>query len=374
MAGDYWDDLRSLVNTWAANVPPTARRKIVGMLRSGTDGQFEAGFFELYLHETLIRSGYDVQIEPTLAHTDRRPDFLASRAGERLYVECTTISANRTTLAKGKRFAPLQAALNRLTAPGVVLRIELLEEGDNVLPEGRLRDRIAKWLATLEVDSLPELGDRHCRVRPFEWIEDGWDIRLHPSQLAPGSSARNASRVLTIGPVYTAFVDDSGAVRRALTNKGTAYGSLGDPLIVAINAASGWPADDDVLDALYGGVQLPINHDGSLGNAFRGPGGYWWSGDQPRHQGVSGVLVVKGLNPWSACDALPTLWLNPSAEHPVDPLAPWRSCRIVDHDATFSNAALSPRDGFGLPETWPRGEPFPAALLRQELRGTDTRV
>jgi hypothetical protein len=361
MCGDYWDDLRLLVNTWASHVDPTPHSKLVGMLRSGTDGQFEAAFFELYLHESLLRSGYEVEIEPSLASTSKRPDFLATRHSERLYVECTTINPHPAARGQAKRFAPLQSALDGLVAPGVVLRIELDSYGQGTLPESRLQQDIGTWLSALDVYGLPPFGDRDHEVAPFTWNEDGWLIRLCPSQLDPDSPARAAQRVMTVGPIHMSFTDDSGAVRRALETKGSRYGALDAPYIVAINATARWPNDEDLLDALYGQVQYPFRPDGTLGEAVRGRGGYFWS-NGPRHEGVSGALVSRGLNPWSVCGEVPTLWLNPVATNPVEPIASWRSCRIVDQQAAFSGPAASVREHLGLSDEWPRGEAFPKII------------
>lgn len=358
MAGDYWDDLRSLVNVWAGRVESAARKKIIGHLQSNTDGQFEAAFFELYVHESLVRAGFRVEVEPKLTATERCPDFFATRRDEKLWLECTTIGGNRAARARAKRFAPLQAALNSLKAPGVVLRIEVDQEGLQILPEASLRGEIAKWLDGLDRNRLPLFTDGDRTTRPFEWDRDGWLVRLHPCRLTSNSPAVTADRVLTVGPVYADFPDDSGKVRRALARKGSAYGTLDAPWVVAINAVAGWPNDDDVVDALYGGLQYPIHTDGTLGEPSRGRGGYWWS-NGPKHEDVSGVLVSRGLNPWSACTEVPTLWLNPAAKHPTSAIASWRSCRIVGGQPTYEDSSTPPRAHFGLSDSWPRGEAFP---------------
>lgn len=81
VAGPYWDQVRELIEDWFSRLCPDAQADIRGRLRSSDDRHVRGAFFELYLHECLLRMGYTVTCHPVLEGTTRRPDFLAEKEG-----------------------------------------------------------------------------------------------------------------------------------------------------------------------------------------------------------------------------------------------------------------------------------------------------
>ena len=85
VAGDYWDQVRDLIGYWVSGFPEAARADIIGRLRSPDFAQHASAFWELYLHETFVRSGFEVMVHTTLAGSARRPDFIVTRGYESYY-------------------------------------------------------------------------------------------------------------------------------------------------------------------------------------------------------------------------------------------------------------------------------------------------
>lgn len=70
----------------SAGPDPTARAELISRFRSKDDTEFRSAFWELYLHESLTRAGYELAPHPE-TENGRRPDFLATKGSDRLYVE-----------------------------------------------------------------------------------------------------------------------------------------------------------------------------------------------------------------------------------------------------------------------------------------------
>lgn len=67
---------RRRVDEWFSRLCPGLKGGVFQRLRSGDDQKFDAGFWELYLHELFTRLGYEIACEPTLPN-GRKIDFFA---------------------------------------------------------------------------------------------------------------------------------------------------------------------------------------------------------------------------------------------------------------------------------------------------------
>ena len=70
-------------------------------------------FWELYLHEAYLRSGYAVTIHPHLAGTGRHPDFLIEGQGTRFYLEAVQACASADEARKGKLLTDVRGCSTR---------------------------------------------------------------------------------------------------------------------------------------------------------------------------------------------------------------------------------------------------------------------
>jgi len=179
-------------------------------------------------------------------------------------------------------------------------------------------DAYEQWVAGVDVDT----GRKNGRVRddanalrfvavtvngPKTWSlglthEDaGWKIGFRAVPKSPEARGRDGARPLGIfWGAEAPWVQDEEGIRGALTDKGSAYGSLGAPFVVAVASSSISLDDDDVLNALYGTevVEFRTFADGTESTAMaRKPDGHWYRGDRWDHRGVSAILVVKNRHP-----------------------------------------------------------------------------
>lgn len=222
-------------------------------MRSTDDRHFKAAFFELYLHECLLRMGYSVTCHPELKGTGRRPDFLAQEPSSSIYVEARPASLSDNAVRGSARVTTIYDSLDKLDSPNFFLWIDVVKQGPNPPSVRSLRSRLERWLAALNPDdySLVNMGREDlpsCVLRSWRL---GNPIRRN-CQIAGGSRKAGIRPLGIFGGGAACWVEDEDGIRGALADKGSAYGSLGATFIVAVASSSISSDDHDVLGALYG--------------------------------------------------------------------------------------------------------------------------
>lgn len=364
VSGPYWDQVRDLVDDWFSRLCVDAQADVRGRLQSRDNRQSGGAFFELYLHECLLRMGYTVTCHPELAGTSRRPDFLAEKDGQSMYVEARSASSSDDMVAKSARVNAVYKSLDKMDSPNFFLWIDVVQQGDAPLGARPLRGKLEKWLDGLEPDEHLLAEDKRRKDLPgYVHEHAGWKIDFRAIPKSPKARGRKGARPLGIfGGSEAQWVNDEVDIRGALTDKGSAYGALSVPLVVAVASNSVTLDGDDVLNVLYGTEVLEFRTytDGTEETVpTRKADGYWYRGDHWAHRGVSAVLVVKDLHPAFVGSQQHTIWEHPAPKFAVDALPIWRRSVVDGGAMTFVNPERSQAEWFGLDDPWPVGEPFP---------------
>lgn len=362
----YWAAVRNLIEDWFTRLPAAAQNDVRGRLRSKDNRQFHGAFWELYLHESLIRSGFEVECHPDIAATNRVPDFFARRGDSAMYLEARTTFEQSANPADDKRLGQLLDSLNRLEDPNFLLWIEIAAQGPADLKVGPLRREVEAWLSGLNPDEiiqqLEASGDIDA-VGVVEWDVDGWKLIMHPIPKAPGRRGLNGKPTVGVhGPAEASMIDNVSPLRAALSDKGSAYGNLEHPFVVAIRSSSDFADDLDVMDALFGSSHVDFRryqNGETTATAVRVPDGYWFSGNHWAHRNVSAVLIARSLMPWTVARDAPELWRHPDPEKTVAEVPPlWRQAIPEKNGLHRQNAQALASTVFELPDDWPVGEPF----------------
>ncbi|MDG4803592.1 hypothetical protein [Micromonospora sp. WMMD980] len=308
--------------------------------------------------------GYSVTCHPQLEGTSRRPDFLAQKDGRSVYIEARSASPSDVVVGKSARVNAVYESLDKLVSPNFFLWINVAMHGEAPLRVRPLRGRLEKWLGGLDPDDHTLEGKHRDDLPGFIHEDAGWKIDFRAIPKSPKARGRKGARPLGIfGGGEAQWVQDEEGIRGALADKGSAYGSLDAPFVVAVASSSISLDDYDVINALYGTevVEIRTYADGTQSTAMaRKPDGYWYRGNRWDHRGVSGVLVVKNLHPAFVGKQQHTIWEHPSPEQAVDALPMWRrAVPGADGDMTFVEPERSQAYWFGVGDPWPVGEPFP---------------
>lgn len=365
VAGSYWEQVRNLIEDWFSRLCSDAQADVRGRLRSRDDRQSKGAFFELYLHECLLRMGYAVTCHPKVDGTSRRPDFLAEKDGSAVYIEARSASPSDVSVGAAARVKTLYESLDKIHSPNFFLWIDIERQGSGPLRARPLRSTLEKWLTGLNPDAYRDTGNGRRDFPGMPYEADGWRIQFRALPKSSEARGKEGVRPLGIfggGGVFE--VQDEEGIKNALSDKGSAYGPLGAPYVVAAALSSVAADDDDVKNVLYGTEALLI-HTGLGGETHspalvRNPDGYWYKGDRWDHCHVSAVLTVKQLHPASVGTQQHTIWEHPDPEWPVPSLPMWRRSTVDAHGTMhFVDPARTPAEWFGLTNPWPIGKRFP---------------
>jgi hypothetical protein len=364
----FWAEVRRVMEEWFARVPADAQRDLRARLRSTDDRQFDAAHWELYLHESLIRAGFSVTLHPSVRGTNRHPDFLVDDGETGFYVEAAVVADSDRDVVLARRRARVFDALDRLSDPNFFLWIDVHREGDSDLATRPLRGGLLRWLATLDPDHvqqrLAQTGDIES-VDPFEWQDAGWHIRFRPWPKAVEARGPSEHGLLGVfGPGDVALINDVAPLRRTLAAKGSAYGALDRPFVIAARTGGMFTDDFDVLNALYGTSQVEFGRrpDGSIvSRDIRALDGYWRAPGGWAHTHVSALVIARNLSPWSVAEAVTSIWEHPAPTMPMPSLSMWRRLATDGAQVREHPPTIAPNEFFGLPAGWPGTDPFGAS-------------
>lgn len=358
VGGDYWAQVRALIEEWVANIPSEARPDIVGRLRSREAGKFHGAFWELYLHETFVQSGFSVSIHPKLAHSNRQPDFRVRRGSEVFYVEAKVLVGDEQ-IGQSARQHRLYDVLDRIDCPNFFLEIEVMSVGAADLGAARLRRALEKWTSSLDPDAV-EITDDYEESGPrLPWSEAGWELLFRPFPVKQEFRGSPDHRPLGIFGPTEMIEDGSNIFRAALADKGSAYGDLDYPLVLAINCLALDYDNFETMNALYGTSQITFSRrPGSKAIPTRAKDGYWYRGSWA-HDHVAEVLVGSAVVPWNVTRQIPTFWPHPMPATATSVLPIWRAASPSSGRIEHTEPEAPLHAVLGLASDWPIGEPFP---------------
>jgi len=167
--GSLWRHSRALHQEWADRLSDREYADVRAALRSD-NAQARSAFLELYLHECLSRGGFEVTVHPDLPHTTRHPDFLAERAGTRIYIEAIAPGTSKAERSKAARMNDLLAALDQVGDDNFFLMTTSIVQGNNSAPAASFRQGIRGWLEGLNPETVDakDWPAPHLRTKRLE--------------------------------------------------------------------------------------------------------------------------------------------------------------------------------------------------------------
>jgi Ribosomal protein L7/L12 dimerisation domain len=143
-----YDEFRSVVNAWLAQMPADDRNELISRMRYGGDREFGASLAELSLHAFILGSGCRANPHPEVPGTTKRPDYAATdQAGALLgYVEVTTVNPPAAEEAEKNRENRVYNAIDAAKIPaGSTLGYNLVRAGKNSPALGPLVADVERW-------------------------------------------------------------------------------------------------------------------------------------------------------------------------------------------------------------------------------------
>lgn len=352
--------VRECLEGWFSHYPEGERPAFIAAFQSPIDSQFIAAAYELYLHELLRRLGYDVEVHPeNPTGKSDRPDFLAKHSEHLdLYLEAV-LATDMSDTERGAeaRKAVVYDALNKLGPTDFFIGMEMRGAPETPPPGKKLRKALAKWLSELDADAVSAEAEAkgHSAFPTRDFEHEGWHLTF--SAIPKSKSNRGKAGVRPIGFQFLGakMVSTWEAIRDSIVDKGSKYGELPAPFVVAVNVGKFHVDKIDVIQALFGQEQFFVSpgQPSAEPEMERAPNGAWTSAKGPRYRRISAVLISSDVHPWSMAARSARLHHNPWAiQQCVGSICCLPQCipqgnEMKDIDGT------QPREILGLPKGWP---------------------
>lgn len=360
-ARKYCERMRSLLEEWLGHYPIDEREELIKRFRSSDDINFKSAFFELYLHELLLRLGFKIEIHPQIAGESTHPEFLASLdTKSKFYLEATLSVGHIEEVAAEKRENIVYDTLDKMDSPNFFIGVKIEGLPKTPPPGAKWRLFLAKELSKLDPDELAtRLKEGGLESMP-KWTmnHDGWNITFQPIPKSPQARGKKGIRPLGLRFFGFSLSKDHIYIRNAIRDKSTKYGTLNLPYIVAVNILSIFSNDISIKDALFGEEVITAFQKGD-GTFNYKPGrkhnGAWWGPRGPQNTRVSGVMTFAYLAQRNIPQVNPILWHNPWAKQPLNPDIWPLPQRIINKQKGILELKEGKRvaEVFNLPENWP---------------------
>lgn len=366
VAGDFWDDVRQLLEEWVEHLPPGERADIVGRLQSGDEVDFKGAVWELFLHECLIQMGFQVTFHPQVPNTTTHPDFLAESDDCSFYLEATVVHEDEANRGNERRKAVIYEEINkRVNSDDVFLHVEFPRESKDAPAVGKLGKALGAYLANdMDLDTVRDQYDSGglLDVDSFTWDDSdnsGWVVRATP---IPKASPGRSDRIVGVMGGSAGTVDDVSPIRKSLTRKAGRYGkSMNRPYVIALQSDRKFTDEIDVMSALFGDEVVHIDRITGDSNLSLIPNGLWRQKKGHAATNVSAVVATSDFGlPYQRALTL-DCYMHPAPDMPLECETDFMRTRRVEHDGTVidSEPTDAPPALRSLPAEWPRGKPFP---------------
>ena len=293
---DYpWDDYRSIrqkCELWFEHFPVQHQSDLRSRFRS-TDNRHHGGaFFELFLHELLIRLGCKIQVHPEVGGLT--PDFLVNHGDQRFYLEATSPGCIFGAFTLSPNEQDVINKLNKLTSPHFAIRAYMTGEVTRTLGWNRITSGFQALLNDYDPDKVQSLIDEEgLAAAPCHVIESGnWTLTGWLDPIPPEHRSSNRSGKIVHIPMVDAPNPILG-VRDAVNAKRKRYRNLDLPFVLAVN----------VQDPIY----VPPDADKHL---LWGRHGIW---DRPHGSDIAAFWRFQKVNLLNMFRSDTCLYINPQS-------------------------------------------------------------
>ncbi len=344
--------VRDVVDDMLSRYPFEHHDQLLARFRSSNDVAHLGAFFELFLHELLIRSGCAIiEVEPRIEGSRHSPDFFVEApCGTRFYLEATTASGRSSaSSAEERRTNEAIEAINCVASPSFLLGVSYFGRPTQSLSLGRLRRGLMRWLAELNDGTRTSLGGSQPAHWSYEENGISFDIEAFPRSQPSAGGTRSIGLLSPEG----GLVEVHNAIRDVVKKKANDYRCHDVPYVVAVNTLefSKW---ENFVTALFGTEVVRatrINGEWNYESARQANG--LWRPNGARHTRVSAVVGVSRMSPWNLAQRQTIFIANPRARQPIELTALEIDRTVVEGDWMQILRGRPNSEIFALPPNWP---------------------
>lgn len=177
--------IRNILEEWFSRYPEAHRKDLRARFRDVKDRHHNSAFFELFLHQLLLRLGCQVGIHPPLEGTAKTPDFLVeSETGVPFYLEATASTGEKQSEASTRAISrKLHDMLDRLDSPNFIIGWKLKGSTQHPPAARKIKAFLKQRLALLDPEQIAsDFKSRGYDALPhWRYSHEGWLIEFFPS-------------------------------------------------------------------------------------------------------------------------------------------------------------------------------------------------
>ena len=351
-----YDEVRSVINQWLAEMPEKDREELISRMKYGGNREFGACLCELSVHAFLIRSDFKVVVHPEIPGTTKRPDFAAldDTGAVVAYVEVTTVNPPDAQEKEENRENPLYNAIDGVKLPpGCALGYNLVRAGKSSPPLKPLVAEIERWAR--ENEEASKSGEVSKTFTAGEWA---FELEL----FADGNSTEPAQGAIGTAFLRGGMIEPHRDLREALEDKAKRYGDLNAPYVVVVadgkdQLFSKESIKSALTEAVLGDEIIQFRSGGSAHQTFA-RNGFWHGAAGARNRHVSAVVLLPDTELWKLRNEnrQPTLAVNPWARHRLPDALRTLPRFEPDNDLWVFREGERFADILKLPDPWPPEE------------------
>ncbi len=315
--------VRDILENWFGRYPDGTDKKDLRSRFTNLDEiHHDAAFFELLLHETLLRLGCKAEPHPTLpGGSSTHPEFLVRAPGGDFYLEALVVRDESAAKAAARhRWNEAYEAIDSIKNRDFAL--DLTQEGTPLtsVPLASWKRKVERFLSqhdrltvqAIPYDDRPTLDLEHAGLKvSFKLIPKNYPERTPDDEHLIWA---------TMGPGE--WFKTSKAINKKMEKKAVKYGEMEMPFILAVNVKKGWTMRNEYMDALFGEEGMRYYRDRATGESrgsavVRVGGGVWMREDgKPRNENVSAALFFENVTEMNARVVQSKLFHHPWAKKP----------------------------------------------------------
>jgi hypothetical protein len=352
--------IRQELEAWFSRYPANHQEEMRTRFRRD---DFDSAFFELFLHELLLKLGCRPIIHPTVNNTNGKcPDFLVESTKGNFYMEAVLVREPDDKTSARTRMNKVYDILDKnLNSPNFFIGMDIIGTPDTDPPTRQITNFLANNLASVDPDTLyaqVQKAQNYDVLPRWQWKYQNWKIVFYPIPKSP--NLRGKPDVRPVGMQFDGvhWLDLRTPIRDRIIAKAKRYGKLDLPYVIALNDIRYMFRGEQIdhMEALFGKETFVVNSTKlSEPRMERNPDGVWTSPNGPRYKRVSAVLITNRLLPWNIPKADIRLYHNPWAERTYNSELCCLNQAIPNHQERkmeFIDGKIL-GDIFKLPESWP---------------------
>lgn len=353
---------RKILNKWFSEYPNEHKHQLKTRFTSVNGYDHYAAYFELFVYQLLKRLGYKVDVHKNVQGCSKQPDFAAyGLKDELIYVECSMVAGKSTPeMGKERIVAIAKSQLqSKLRSMRFNIGWNFHKYPDTQINYSYLVREVQNWLDDLCHKIHLENNSNHSYYDFGKWfLIGGAEIFIYPIPKEEYMENIEDESVRSYVDMYdVGIIDVRRSIESKVKDKGTKYGNLNAPYVIAIYPLEDLISDITFLNQLMGkpsefrdwrkGKSIYVKH---------APPSVWQGMNGPTLTRVSGVLGCNCVTAWSFKGMNARLFINPWAKYPVSELSPMMRLTRYQHiEGEYSKIEGEPAHKIlGLPACVPR--------------------